>query len=109
MNTYIQEKKQQRASFSRIHVAIQKYPYFPSKPSCPVAFSGVAESEWFSPFGVKQVSDLLVVNLHVGDFHREALALLRLLHRPAEQGAAEARNQARLLHGAHHGVGLART
>lgn len=71
-------------------------------------FQSLTESKQFSPFGVEQVSDFLVVNLHVGDFHREALALLRLLHSPVEQGAAEARNQTRLLYGAHHGVGLAR-
>lgn len=61
-----------------------------------------------SPFGVEQVSDLLVVNLHEGDLHSEALPLLGLLHSPAEQGAAEPRDQTGLLRRAHHGVRLPR-
>lgn len=50
-----------------------------------------------SPFGVKKVSDLLVVNLHVGDLHSEALSLPCLRKNPAEQGGAKSRDQTRLL------------
>lgn len=60
----------------------------------------------FSPFGVEQVPDLLVVYLHVGDLHSEALSLLSFLHSPAEQRATEARDQTRVLCRAHHGVRL---
>lgn len=60
------------------------------------------------PFGVEEVSDLLVVDLHVGNLHSEALALPNLLANPAEQGAAEPRDQTGLLHGSHHGVRLPR-
>lgn len=59
-----------------------------------------------SPFGVEQVSDLLVVDLHVWDLHGEALPLPGLMHDPAEQGAAESRDETGLLRWAHHGVRL---
>lgn len=62
------------------------------------SLSNVSQSKQFSPFGVKQVSNFLVVNFHVGDLHSEALSLLCLLHSPVEQGATEPRNQTRLLH-----------
>lgn len=61
-----------------------------------------------SPFRVEQVSDFLIVNLHVGHLHSEALSLTGLLHSPVEQGAAEPGDQTRLLRRAHHGVGLPR-
>lgn len=70
--------------------------------------SGHREQTVGSPFGVEQVSDLLVVNLHVGDLHGEALSLAGLRHRPAEQGAAEPGDQTGLLRRAHHGVRLPR-
>lgn len=60
------------------------------------------------PFGVEQISNLLVVDLHVGHLDGEALLLLLFLLGSFEQSAAEARDQARLVHRAHHGVRLSR-
>lgn len=60
------------------------------------------------PFGIQQVSDLLVVDLHVGHLDGEALLLPLFLLRSLKQGAAQPRNQARLLSRTHHGERLPR-
>lgn len=49
-----------------------------------------------SPFGIKQISDFLIVDLHVGDLDSEALSFFLLLGGSLEQRAAEARDKTRL-------------
>lgn len=49
------------------------------------------------PFGIEQISDFLVVDLHVGHLDSEALLLSLLFLRSFEQSAAQSRNQARLV------------
>lgn len=49
-----------------------------------------------SPFGIEQISDSLVVDLHVGDLDSEALSLSLLMDDALKQRAAEARNKAGL-------------
>lgn len=45
-----------------------------------------------SPFGIKQVPDLLVVDLHVGDLHLERVAFVLLTVDSLKEGAAEPRD-----------------
>lgn len=49
------------------------------------------------PFGIEQVPDLLVVDLHVGNLNREALLLPLFLLGPVKQSTAQARNQTGLV------------
>lgn len=59
------------------------------------------------PFGIEQVTDLLIVDLHKGHLHLKSMALVLLLVDPLKQRAAESRDQTRLLPIPHHGKGLA--
>lgn len=59
-----------------------------------------------SPFGIKQISDFLIVDLHVGDLESEALSLFLLKGGSLEQRAAEARDKTGLFGWTHHGVRL---
>lgn len=45
-----------------------------------------------SPFGIEQVADLLIVDLHVGNLHLESVGLVLLTVDPLKQGAAEPRD-----------------
>lgn len=59
-----------------------------------------------SPFGIEQISDFLIVDLHVGDLDSEALSFSLLANGALEQRAAEARDKTGLLVRTHHGVRL---
>ena len=61
------------------------------------------------PLGVEEVSDLLVVDLHVGDLHSEAFLLPLLQQGPLKQGTTQTRDEAGLVHRPHHGERLPRT
>lgn len=60
-----------------------------------------------SPFGIQQITDLLIVDLHVGHLHLESMGLVLLSVDPLKQGAAQPGDQTRLLPIPHHGKGLA--
>lgn len=61
-----------------------------------------------SPFGIQQVSDFFIVDLHERDLHLEGMGLVLLFGDPLEQRAAESRDQAWLLSIAHHWEGFPR-
>lgn len=72
------------------------------------AFCAHRTSRIRSPFGIQQVSDLFVVDLHERDLHLEGMALVLLFGDPLEQRAAESRDQSWLLSIAHHWEGFPR-
>lgn len=47
---------------------------------------------WDSPFGIQQVADFLVVDLHVGNLDFKNVGLVLLLVDPLKQRAAESRD-----------------
>lgn len=52
----------------------------------------VQDHTFDSPFGIEQVTDLLIVDLHVGHLHLKSMALVPLSVDPLKQRAAESRD-----------------
>lgn len=62
-----------------------------------------------SPFGIQQVTDFFIVDLHVGHLYFERVGLVCLFVDPLKQRAAQPRDQTWMLSITHHGKGLSWT